>query len=290
MRRIVPALVDLAAGLVFVAIALFAARVLLQSRLLVYVCFPLLCTAALVIGFWRGRSGSRPVALIAVLATLPLFLLAMYFFSGRNRPFMAFPVVVLVFVAAGAALPRTRAKPLAVAIGIVAMNVAAAVAGPLFVKFLAQKPNRDGEADPVRDPPRRRPHDLLAASCAAASSCSTFWATWCVPCRQELRSSNASTTRRKEKRRGLLRHRRRHDRHPRRRRRHRLGRRRLVRSGRLHDPARLGRRCRAGEGVRAARIPDVARPRQERPGPHAPRRLGRKRGCGGLLDKIDALR
>src|SRR6059058_5713373 len=59
MRRIVPALVDLAAGLVFVAIALFAARVLLQSRLLVYVCFPLLCTAALVVGFRRGGLASH---------------------------------------------------------------------------------------------------------------------------------------------------------------------------------------------------------------------------------------
>src|SRR6266516_723838 len=105
MRRIVPTLVDLAAGLVFVAIALFAARVLLQSWLLVYVCFPLLCTAALVIGVWRGGAGSRQLASIAIVAALPLFLLAINFFSGRNRPFLAFPIVVFVFVAAGAALP-----------------------------------------------------------------------------------------------------------------------------------------------------------------------------------------
>jgi thiol-disulfide isomerase/thioredoxin len=185
MRRIVPALVDLAAGLVFVAIALFAARVLLQSRLLVYVCFPLLCTAALVIGFWRGGAGSRPVALIAVLATLPLFLLAFYFFSGRNRPFVAFPIVVFVFVAAGAALPRTRAKPLLVAIGIVAMNAAAAVAGPLFVGFLAR-------GQTVTEKPIPFAIRLVDGRTISSQQLRgrivvlDFWATWCVPCQQEL--------------------------------------------------------------------------------------------------------
>jgi thiol-disulfide isomerase/thioredoxin len=185
MRKAVPSLVDLAAGLVFVAIALFAARVLLQSRLLVYVCFPLLCTAALVIGFWRGGAGSRPVASIAVLATLPLFLLALYFFSGRNRPFMAFPIVVVVFVAAGAALPRTRAKPLLVAIGIVAMNAAAAVAGPLFVGFLAQ-------SQTVTEKPIAFAIRLVDGRTISSQQLRgrivvlDFWATWCVPCQQEL--------------------------------------------------------------------------------------------------------
>src|SRR2546429_3429428 len=105
MRRIVPALVDLAAGLVFVAIALFAARVLLQSRLLVYVCFPLLCTAALVVGFWRGGAGSRPLPAIALPAALPLFLLAVSFFSRRNPPVLAFSIVLVVFLAPRAPVP-----------------------------------------------------------------------------------------------------------------------------------------------------------------------------------------
>src|SRR6059058_744083 len=159
MRRIVPALVDLAAGLVFVAIALFAARVLLQSRLLVYVCFPLLCTAALVVGFWRGGSGSRPVAAIAVLATLPLFLLAMNFFSGRNRPFMAFPIVVFAF--------------------------AAAVAGPLFVGFLARSQNVTERPIPfaIRLVDGRT---ISSQQLRGRVVVLDFWATWCVPCRQEL--------------------------------------------------------------------------------------------------------
>jgi len=185
MRRIVPALVDLAAGLVFVAIALFAARVLLQSRLLIYVCFPLFCTAALVIGFWRSGAGARPVAWIAFLATLPLFLLAMYFFSGRNRPFMAFPIVVFVFVAAGAALPRTRAKPLLVAIGVVAMNVAAAAAGPLFVGFLARSQNVTERPIPfaIRLVDGRT---ISSQQLRGRIVVLDFWATWCVPCQQEL--------------------------------------------------------------------------------------------------------
>jgi thiol-disulfide isomerase/thioredoxin len=185
MRRVLPALVDLAAGLVFVAIALFAARVLLQSRLLVYVCFPLLCTAALVVGFWRGGAGSRPVAAIAVLGTLPLFLLALYFFSGRNRPFIAFPIVVAVFVAAGAALPRTRAKPLLVAIGIVAMNAAAAVAGPLFVGFLARSQTVTERPIPfaIRLVDGRT---ISSQQLRGRVVVLDFWATWCVPCQQEL--------------------------------------------------------------------------------------------------------
>src|SRR6266542_634042 len=133
MRRIVPALVDLAAGLVFVAIALFAARVLLQSRLLIYVCFPLFCTAALVIGFWRGGAGARPVAWI----------------------------------------------------GIVAMNVAAAVAGPLFIGFLVR-------SQIVTEKPIPFAIRLVDGRTISSQQLRgrivvlDFWATWCVPCQQEL--------------------------------------------------------------------------------------------------------
>jgi len=185
MRRAVSALIDLAGGIPFVLIAFFSARVLLQSRPLVYVCFPLLCTVALLAGFWRGRAGSLPVPLTAVLVSAPLFVVASQFFSGRNRPFILSPFLVLVFVAAGAGISRMRAKPSIAAAIVVVTNVAAVFAGPVFVRSIVR--SRMVNETPV-------PFAIHLVDGRTISSRDLrgrvvvldFWATWCVPCQHEL--------------------------------------------------------------------------------------------------------
>ena len=171
MRR---ALVDLACGLGFLALAFFEVRVLLQSRALLYLVFPLLCTAALLVGWWRGRASA------AILASVPLFILAAYFFSGRNRPLMILPIIVLLFVALGAMLSRR----LLVA-ALVVVNVAAVFAGPLFVRLVLPSRRVDEAAIPFAIhlvDGRTITSQQLRGRVVVLD----FWATWCVPCQHEL--------------------------------------------------------------------------------------------------------
>ena len=174
MSKIVSALVDLATGLLFVLIALISARVLLQDRHLVYFCFPILVTAAIAVGLWRSR------ILSAFLATVPLLILALYFFSGRNRPFIVFPVVTFVFMWIG-----TRVKGRAAAAVIVLASIAGAFAGPQFVRLLV--PGHDVHEKPIAFTIR-----LIDGSVVSSQSLRgkvvvlDFWATWCVPCQHEL--------------------------------------------------------------------------------------------------------
>ena len=177
-------LVDLLSGLLFVALAFFSARVLLQHPSLTYLCFPLLATAAGAVGFWRGGRSSRFALVTALLVTMPLLIVALEFFSGRNKPFMLFPIVVFIFVSAGA-FARLRGNVPLVAGVLVIAAVAGAFAGPPFVHLIVPAAN-------VTEKPV--PFMIRMADGTIVSSQSLrgkvvvldFWATWCMPCRREL--------------------------------------------------------------------------------------------------------
>jgi len=138
MRKLLSALVDLSAGLLFVVVALLDARVLLQSPHLVYLCFPFLITVALAVGYWRGSTNVLPSWVTAVLTNIPLLVLALQFFSGRNKPFILFPVLTFVFVSAGIAMARLRARPWALTAVIVIAGMAGALAGPVSRHWLSR--------------------------------------------------------------------------------------------------------------------------------------------------------
>src|SRR5258706_6951981 len=141
MRKILSALMDVSAGLLFVLVALFDARVLLQSARLVYFCFPLLAIVAMAVGFWRGWRDALPPWVTAVLTSIPLLIMALLFFSGRNKPFILFPIVTFVFVCIGMALARRRARLWPLAAVVVITSIAGALAGPRFVPLVVPSRN-----------------------------------------------------------------------------------------------------------------------------------------------------
>ena len=181
MRKVLSALTDLACGLALVAVAFLEARVLLQSRTLVYLAFPVLCTVAYGIGFWRGRRSALPFVVTVILAIAPLCVLISQFFSGRNKPFIVLPIVAIVFILLGGVIKRTT---IAVAV-LAAGNIAAAFAGPQFIRLLI--PGSDVLEAPVA-------YTLHTVDGRTISSQDLrgrivvldFWATWCVPCQHEL--------------------------------------------------------------------------------------------------------
>lgn len=185
MRKVLSVLVDLSAGLLFVLVALFDARVLLQSPHLVYLCFPLLVTVALAVGYWRGSRNVLPSWVTAVLTNIPLLAFAIYFFSGRNKPFILFPALTFVVVSAGIAMARLRAKPWAWATVILIASVAGALAGPRFVSLVVPSKEVKEKAFPftihLADGTTISSRDLAGKIVVL-----DFWATWCIPCQHEL--------------------------------------------------------------------------------------------------------
>ena len=184
MSKLLSALADLFSG-VFIVLAAFAgARVLLQNPLLARLFFPLLIAASLAVGFWRGRSSTLAWPVVALLATIPLLILVLAFFSGRNKPFIALPLVAFPFVAAAIVSARSRPRFAAVAAVLIAIS-AGAFAGPRFVRLLVA--SQDVREAPV-------PFEIRLVDGSTISSASLrgkvvvldFWATWCVPCRHEL--------------------------------------------------------------------------------------------------------
>jgi thiol-disulfide isomerase/thioredoxin len=181
MRKAIDALVDFLSGLPLVVILLIDGRVLLQTRTLVYFAFPLLCTVAFAIGLWRGRRSSLPIIVTAALASTPALILALYFFSGRNKPFIIFPVVAFVFILIGGIVsrPRTAIAFLAVA------NIAAAFAGPPFIGLIVHNQLVKERAIPfaihLLDGRTISSQELRGRVVVL-----DFWATWCVPCQREL--------------------------------------------------------------------------------------------------------
>jgi thiol-disulfide isomerase/thioredoxin len=185
MSRLLSALIDLLSGVLFVLIAFLSARVLLQDHSLVYLCFPLLTSVALAVGFWRGRKRMLPALVVALLITAPLLILALQFFSGRNRPFIIFPIVTFVFVCIGIAFARYRVMVAAIMAVIVIANIGGALVSPQFVHFIVA--SSDVNEKPV-------PFTIHLVDGTTISSEALrgnlvvldFWATWCVPCQREL--------------------------------------------------------------------------------------------------------
>src|SRR5882724_5322700 len=185
MRKVVAALIEVSSGIVFVLIGFFGMRVLIQSRTLVYLLFPLVCAAAVAVGWWRGRQRELSLALTVVLTSIPLWAVAIHFFSGRNKPLVALPIVTMVFVAIGGLGGRMGVKRSVMASVLIVAIAAAALAGPQFVKLIV--PRQDTNEDPIPSA-----FHLVDGRTVTSSDLRgkivvlDFWATWCVPCRLEL--------------------------------------------------------------------------------------------------------
>jgi len=178
MRKAGAALIDLVCGVVLLAVALFGGRMLLQSRQLVYLLFPILSTLALAFGRWRATARRFPLIMHALLVATPLTVAAIEFFSGRNKPFAILPVVVFVCVVIGGALKLRSA----VMVGIIA---ASAFAGPQFVKLIVQAHDVSEPAIPftIHLVDGRT---ITSAQLRGKVVVLDFWATWCMPCQREL--------------------------------------------------------------------------------------------------------
>jgi thiol-disulfide isomerase/thioredoxin len=185
MRRFLTALIELACGLLFVLIAFLSIRVLLQSSTLVYFVFPLLCAPALLLGYWRGRVGTFPVVLTALLVAIPVAVMLYPYLGGRNNPIVLFPTAVLLFTALGGVLARRKAQARMAWISAIVIGGAAAFAGPLFVRLVV--PARDvHEAAVPFTVHLVDGRTITSQQLRGQVVVLDFWATWCVPCQHEL--------------------------------------------------------------------------------------------------------
>ncbi|HEV7668223.1 MAG TPA: TlpA disulfide reductase family protein [Thermoanaerobaculia bacterium] len=186
MPKLKAAFLDVLGGLAILAIAFGSVRLLLGSRVLVYLLFPALSASALAIGLWRGparerRSQALSSWLTLALLNLPLAAALVFVTSTRDRPLFAFLTVTCVFSGLGVVQPRA---PLALG-GWLAANLALAVAVPHFVGALVAGQEVREPAPPfVLNALDGRP--LTNSDLRGKVVVLDFWATWCVPCRREL--------------------------------------------------------------------------------------------------------
>ncbi|HXU34194.1 MAG TPA: TlpA disulfide reductase family protein [Thermoanaerobaculia bacterium] len=185
MPKLRAVLIDVAGGLAILGIAFAAVRLLLGSRVLVYLLFPILSAGALGIGLWRGPARERSRALSAgltvALLNLPLAAALVAGTSARDRPLFALLAVTGVFAGLGAMRPRAP-----IALGwLLAGNLALALVVPHFVATLVAGREVLEPAPPfvleVLDGRSLTNSDLRGKVVVL-----DFWATWCAPCRREL--------------------------------------------------------------------------------------------------------
>lgn len=185
MPKVRSALVDSIAGLLILAIAFLATQVLLQSTRLIHLFFPLVVAVAFAAGVWRGAVSRSAMVVIVVLANLPLVIVAAMFFTGRNLPFMVLPALTLVLVIAGCLVGRRRGFGWLATASLAIALVAAAFAGPAFIRFALPSHEVRENAVPFTIH-RIDGTTVTSASLRGSVVVLDFWATWCTPCQREL--------------------------------------------------------------------------------------------------------
>jgi thiol-disulfide isomerase/thioredoxin len=187
MRKVLAVLFELANGLFLVAVLFVGVRVLLQSRSLVYLFLPLLCVAAFGLGAWRGRASALAAWQVVALLNVPMVLLVLYTAGGAWQ-LLFLPAAGLACTAMGVAAARgpaaRRWRPVALSL-LAATALVLGAMGPRFARSLVV-------SHEVREPPVSFQLALPAGAPVAAEQLRgrvaviDFWATWCVPCQNEL--------------------------------------------------------------------------------------------------------